>query len=149
MEQILQTNGAVGVELFGLAPMVQRVDACAARVAVNKLVVAFHPANATLVTMVVISLCAIVKEVANCAKICSKLNAATFVRACLGYGLSAIALIAYHFFDRVPVHFMALSVVVTVTAHIRLVATRGNQAASSHVVFASYCFAVIRLHIGD
>jgi len=29
MEQILQTDGAVGVELLGLAPMIQRVHALA------------------------------------------------------------------------------------------------------------------------
>ena len=36
-----------------------------------------------------------------------------------------------------PVHFMALGVIVAVTAHIRLVAARGNQAATAHVVFAT------------
>lgn len=138
------------MKLLGFAPMVQCVNACTARVAVDKLVAAFHPANTTLVAMVVISLYTIVKEVAHGAKIGGKLNAATFVRTRLGYGLTIIAFIAHYLFDRVPVHFMALCVVVAVTTDIHLVATWGNQATTSHVVFASYRFIpnfIIHIHI--
>jgi hypothetical protein len=124
MEQILQTNWAVGVELLGLAPMIQCVHARAARVAVNKLAVPLHPANAALVTVIVIFLGAVVKEVAHGAKIGGEPNAATNARG--RHGLPMIALSAHHFFDRVPVHFVRLGVVVAVAAHIRLVAARGH-----------------------
>jgi hypothetical protein len=124
MEQILQTNGAVGVELLGLAPMIQRVHARAARVAVNKLVASFHPANAALVAVIIIPLGAVVKEVAHRAKIGGEPNAA--IHACFGHGLLHITRSAHHLFDRVPVHFMRLGVVVAVAAHIRLVAAGGH-----------------------
>jgi hypothetical protein len=138
MEQILQTNGAVGVELLGLAPMVQRVHACTARVAVDKLVVAFHPANAALVAVVVISLNAIIKKVAHCAKVCGEPNAATFVRACLGHRLSGVARSTYQFFDCMAVHFVRFGVVVAVTAYVCLVAAWGHQQALAHIVLTTY-----------
>jgi hypothetical protein len=124
MEQIFQTDGAVGVELLGLAPMIQRVHARAARVAVNKLGVPLHPANAALVAVIIIPLGAVVKEVAHGAKIGGELGAAA--KTCVRYGLLFIARSAHHFFDRMPVHFMRLGVVVAVAAHIRLVAARGH-----------------------
>jgi hypothetical protein len=126
MEQIFQTDGAVGVELLGLAPMIQRVHARAARVAVNKLGVPLHPANAALVAVIIIPLGAVVKEVAHGAKIGGEPNAAIVIAACFGHGLLHITRSAHHFFDRVPVHFVRLGVVVAVAAHIRLVAARGH-----------------------
>ena len=124
MEQIFQAHGAVGVELLGLAPVVQRVHACAARVAVGKLAVAPDAANAALVAVIIIPLNAIIKEVAHGAKIGGELDAAT--KACLRDGLLHSARRAHHLFDRVPVHFVRLGVVVAVAAHIRLVAARGH-----------------------
>jgi hypothetical protein len=91
---------------------------------VFKLAIPLHPANAALVAVVVISLGAIVKKIADGAKIGGELNAAIKTR--LGHRLSVIALIAHHLFHGMPIHFMALGVVVTVTTHIRLVATRGH-----------------------
>jgi hypothetical protein len=146
MEQILQTDGAVGVELFGLAPMVCRGNARAARVAVHQIRCALYAANAALVAVVVIPLHPIVKEVAHGAKVGGKLDAALNAR--VGHGLPFITFGADHFFDRMPVHFMALGVIVAVTAHIRLVAARGNQAATAHVVFATNTINTINLFIG-
>jgi hypothetical protein len=136
MEQILQTYGAVGVELFGLAPMIVGGNARAARVAVHKIGRALHPANAALVAVVVISLNPVVKEVAHGAKVGGELDAATIVATCVRHGLPVITCSAHHFFDGVPVHLVRLGVVVAVAAHVRLVAARGNQKASAHVVLA-------------
>ena len=97
-----------------------------------------YTANAALVTVVVISLNSVVKEVANGAKIGGELNAALSIYACIGHGLSVIARSAHHLFHGVPVHFMGLGVVVTMTAHILFVATRCNQAASAHIVLATH-----------
>jgi hypothetical protein len=41
-----------------------------------------------------------------------------------------------------PVHLVRLGVVVAVAAHIRLVAARGHQKASAHVVLAPYYIVV-------
>jgi hypothetical protein len=83
-------------------------------------------ANAALVAVVVISLNAVVKEVAHGTKIGGELHAAFIIHACVGHGLSVIARCAHHLFDGVPVHFVRLGVVVAVAAHIRLVAARGH-----------------------
>jgi hypothetical protein len=91
---------------------------------VVKLAVPLHPANAALVTVIIISLGAVVKEVAHGAKISGEPNAA--VNACFGYGLSFAALSARDLFHGMPVHFMRLGVVMAVATHIRLVATRGH-----------------------
>jgi hypothetical protein len=126
VEQIFQADGAVGVELLGLAPVVYRVHARAARVAVHKIIIIIPPdaANAALVAVVVLPLNPVVKEVAHGAKVGGELDAAA--NACLGNGLLHSARCAYHLFDRVPVHFVRLGVVVAVAAHIRLVAARGH-----------------------
>jgi hypothetical protein len=124
MEQIVQTYGTVGVELFGLAPMIVRGNARAARVAVHKICIALDPANAALVAVVVIPLRAVVKEVAHGAKVGGELDAT--INACVRHGLPFIALITHHFFDGVPVHLVRFGVVVAVAAHIRLVAARGH-----------------------
>jgi hypothetical protein len=100
--------------------------------------IAFHAANAALITVVVISLNAIIKEVAHGAKIGGELDAACIVAACLGYGLLFIARSAHHLFHGVPIHFMGLGVIVTMTARILFVATRRNQAASAHIVLATH-----------
>jgi hypothetical protein len=99
-------------------------------------VVPLDAANAALVAVVVISLNAIVKKVAHGAKICGELNAAFIIYACVGHGLSVIALITHHLFDGMPVHFVGLCVIVTMATHIHFVATRRNQAASAHIVLA-------------
>jgi hypothetical protein len=140
MEQIFQAYGAVGVELFGLAPMIVGGNARAARVAVHKIGRALHPANAALVAVVVISLNPVVKEVAHGAKIGGELDAATIVATCVRHRLSFITRSAHHFFDRMPVHLVRFGVVVAVAAHVRLVAARGNQKASAHVVLATNHF---------
>jgi hypothetical protein len=147
VEQIFQAHGAVGVKLFGLAPVGYRVHARAARVAVHKIIIIIPPdaANAALVAVVVIPLNAVVKEVAHGAKIGGELDAAT--KACLRDGLLHSARCAYHLFDRVPVHFVRLGVVVAVAAHIRLVAARGHYKASAHVVLATNCMIVVVVHI--
>jgi hypothetical protein len=125
MEQIFQANGAVGVELIGLAQMIQRSNTGSTRVAMHVFVAVPYTANAALVAVVVISLNSVIKEVAHGAKIGGKLCApAIIVAACVGHGLSVIALITHHLFHGVPVHFMSLGFVVTVTAHILFVATR-------------------------
>jgi hypothetical protein len=126
MEQILQADGAVGVELLGLAPMIRGRNTGAAIIAMHKIIITLHATNAALVAVVIISLNAIVKEVAHRAKISGELDATCIILACLGHGLLFIAVIAHHFFDGVPVHFMCLGVVVAVAAHIRFVATRRN-----------------------
>jgi hypothetical protein len=92
----------------------------------HKIIVALDATNAALVAVVVISLNSVVKEVAHGANICGELCATFIVAACLRHGLSVIALITHHLFDGVPVHFMRLSVIVTVTARILFVATRCN-----------------------
>jgi hypothetical protein len=99
-------------------------------------VVPLDAANAALVAVVVISLNAIVKKVAHGAKICGELNAAFIIYACVGHGLSVIALITHHLFDGMPVHFVGLCVIMTMATHIHFVATRRNQAASAHIVLA-------------
>jgi hypothetical protein len=124
MEQIFQAHGAVGVELLGIAPVVYRVHACAARVAMHHDRRAPDAANAALVAVVVIPLNTVVKKVAHGAKVGGELDAA--INACLRHGLLHITRRAHHLFDRVPVHFVRLSVVVAVAAHIRLVAARGH-----------------------
>jgi hypothetical protein len=124
MEQIFQAHGAVGVKLFGLAPVGYRVHARAARVAVNKHGVAPDAANAALVAVVVIPLNAVVKKVAHGAKVGGELDATA--NAFLRDGLLHSTRRAHHLFDRVPVHFVRLGVVVAVAAHIRLVAARGH-----------------------
>jgi hypothetical protein len=134
MEQIFQAYGAVGVELFGLAPMVCRGNARAARVAVHQLRRALYATNAALVAVVVIPLGAVVKEVAHGAKVGGELGAT--INACVRHGLPFIALSAHHLFDCMPVHLVRFGVVVAVAAPMCLVAARGNQAASAHVVFA-------------
>jgi hypothetical protein len=126
VKQIFQAHGTVGVKLFGLAPVGYRVHARAARVAVNKIVFPFYPANAALVAVVVIPLNAVVKKVAHGAKVGGELDAAIGVAACLRHGLLHSTRRAHHLFDRVPVHFVRLGVVVAVAAHIRLVAARGH-----------------------
>jgi hypothetical protein len=105
--------------------------------------VPLHAANAALVAVVVISLNAVVKEVAHAAKICGELDAAFIIYACVGHGLSVIALITHHLFDGVPVHFVGLSFIVTVTARTLFVATRRNQSASAHIVLASQRFFTV------
>jgi hypothetical protein len=87
--------------------------------------------------MIIISLNAIIKEVAHGAKIGCKLNSTVVVAACLGNRLPFVALIAHHLFHGMPVHFMRFGVVVAVTASIHFSATRGHQTASSHIVFAT------------
>jgi hypothetical protein len=134
MEQILQTDGAVGVELFGLAPMVCRGNARAARVAVHKIGRALYATNAALVAVVVIPLHPVVKEVAHGAKVGGELGATLNAR--VGHGLPFITRRAHHFFDGVAVHLVCFGVVVAMAAPMCLVTTRGDQAASAHVVFA-------------
>jgi hypothetical protein len=124
MEQIFQTHGAVRVKLFAPARVIQRRNARAAVVTMHVFLAPFHATNATLVAMIIISLNAIIKEVAHGAKIRGELDATT--KACLGNRLPFIALIAHHLFDRVPVHLVRLGVVVAVATHIRLVAARGH-----------------------
>ena len=126
MEQILQADGAVGVELLGLAPMIRGRNTGAAIIAMHKIIITLHATNAALVAVVIISLNAIIKKVAHGAKISGELDATLIVATCLRHGLSVIAFIAHHFFDGVPVHFMGLGVVVAVTAHILFVAARGH-----------------------
>jgi hypothetical protein len=107
---------------------------------VYKIISPFHPANAALVAVIIIPLGAVVKEVAHGAKVGGELDATA--KTCFGHGLPFIARCAYHLFDRVPVHFVRLGVVVAVAAHIRLVTARGHQKASAHVVLASYYIVV-------
>ena len=126
MEQILQADGAVGVELLGLAPMIRGRNTGAAIIAMHKSIIALDTANAALVAVVIISLNAIVKEVAHGAKISGELDAACIISACLGHGLPVITCGTHYFFDGVSVHFMRFGVVVAVAAHIRFVATRRN-----------------------
>jgi hypothetical protein len=123
MEQIFQANGAVRVELIGLALMIQRSNARATRVAVHKIIIPLDATNAALVAVVVISLHSVIKEIAHGAKVGGELDAAFIIYACVGHGLSVIARGAHHFFHGVPVHFMGLGVVVAVAARILFVAT--------------------------
>jgi hypothetical protein len=124
MEQIFQAHGTVRVEPVRLALMIQRRNARAAIIAVHKIIIPVHPANAALVAVVIISLNAIVKKVAHGAKVGGELGAA--MKACVRHGLSFIARSAYHFFYGVPIHLVRFGVVVAVAAHICLVATRGH-----------------------
>jgi hypothetical protein len=107
---------------------------------VHKIIIPLYTTNAALVAVVVISLNAIVKEVAHGTKICGELHAAFIIYACVGHGLSVIALITHHLYDGVPVHFVGLSFIMTVATRILFVATRRNQAASAHVVLATNHF---------
>lgn len=76
MEQIFQAHGTVRVEPIRLALMIQRRNTRAARFAVHIFAAPFHPTNAALVAVVIISLNAIVKKVAHGAKICGKRHTA-------------------------------------------------------------------------
>jgi hypothetical protein len=105
---------------------------------VHKIGCALHPANAALVTVVVISLNPVVKEVAHGAKVGGELGAT--IKARVRHGLSFITRSAHHFFDRMPVNFMTLGIVVAVAAPIHVSTTRGDQAASAHVVLATNHF---------
>jgi hypothetical protein len=93
-------------------------------VAVHKICIALDPANAALITVVVISLNAIIKEVARGTKIRGKLDATLNAR--VGHGLPFITRSAHHVFDCVAIHLVRFGVVVAVAAHIRLVAARGH-----------------------
>jgi len=93
-------------------------------VAVHKICITLYATNAALVAVVVISLNAIIKEVARGTKIRGKLDAA--IKACVRHGLPFIARSAHHIFDGVAVHLVRFGVVVAVAAHIRLVAARGH-----------------------
>ena len=137
MEQIFQAHGAVRVEPIRLARVIPRDNARAAFVTMHTIIITLYATNAALVAVVIISLNAIIKKVAHRTKIGSKLNATCIIAACLGHGLSFIALIAHHFFDGVPIHFMRLGVIVTVTAYICFSATWGHQAALAHIVLAT------------
>ena len=143
MKQIFQADWAVRVESVGLALMIQRSNARAAFVAVHKIIIVFYATNAALVAVVVISLNSVVKEVAHGAKIGGELDAAFIIYACVGHGLSVIALITHHLFHGVPVHFMCLCFIVAVAARILFVATRGHQAASAHIVLAPHQIHVL------
>jgi hypothetical protein len=142
MEQIFQTHGAVRMKLFAPARVIQQRNARAAVVTMHVFFAPFHATNAALVTMIIISLNAIIKEVAHGTKICGELDAAT--KACVRYGLLHITLIAHHLFDRVPVHLVRLGVVVAVAAPIYIVAARGHQTAPSHIVLATM-FAIVHI----
>ena len=124
------------MKLLALAFVVVRRHACPAGVAMHVSVLAFDPTQSALVAMVIISLGSVVEEVARRAKVGGELDAACNVAACLGHWLLHITLIAHHLFDRVSVHFMCFGIVVAVPTHVRFIATRGHQAASSHIVFA-------------
>jgi hypothetical protein len=146
MEQIFQAHGTVRVEPIRLALMIQRRNARAAIVAVVKLAgITFHPTNAALVAVVIISLNAVIKEVAHGAKVGGELGVA--IKACVRHGLLRIASSAHHFLDGVPIHFMRFGIVVAVAAHIHFVATRGHQTASANIVFAPNHALVIIVHI--
>ena len=146
MEQIFQAHGTVRVEPIRLARMIQRRNARAALIAVDKLAgLAFHATNAALVAVVIISLNAVVKKVAHGAKVGGELGAA--MKACVGHGLPRIALSADHFFYGVPIHLMRFGVVVAVAAPIYVSTARGHKMATAHVVlatnhFAFFCFFV-------
>ena len=137
IKQIFQADGAVRMKLLALARVVVRRNARAASVAMHVIVFAFDPTHSALVAMVIISLGPVVKEVARRAKVGGKCDATCFIVACLAHRLPHVALIAHHFFDRVSVHFMCLGIVVAVPTHVRFVATRRHQAASSDIVFAA------------
>jgi hypothetical protein len=124
MEQILQANGAVGVELLGLAPMIRGRNTCAAIITMHKIIIALHTTNSAFIAVVIISLNSVIKKIAHGAKIGGKLDAT--LKACLRHGLPVIARSAHHFLDSVPIHFMHLGVIVAVTAHILFTATRRN-----------------------
>jgi hypothetical protein len=91
---------------------------------VEKVGIAFDATNSALDAVVIISLNAIIKEVAHGAKIGGELGPA--INARLGHGLPFIAFSTHHLFDSVSVHLVRLGVVVAVAAHIRLVAARGH-----------------------
>jgi len=74
--------------------------------------------------VVIISLNAIVKEIAHGAKVGGELGAA--MKACVRHGLPFITRSADYFFYGVAVHLVRFGVVVAVAAHICLVATRGH-----------------------
>jgi hypothetical protein len=106
----------------------------------------FHSANSALVAVVIISLGAIIKEVAHGAKIGGELNAT--IKARVRHGLSFAALGAHHLFDRMPVHFMALGIIVAMTTHISFVTTWCDNAASAHVMLAPndvFCFFIFKV----
>jgi hypothetical protein len=79
IKQILQADGAVGVEPFGLTPMIQRSNACATHVTVHKIIITLHTTNAAFIAMIIISLNSVIKKVAHGAKIVGKLNATPFI----------------------------------------------------------------------
>jgi hypothetical protein len=145
MEQIFQADGTVRVESIRLALMIQRRNARAAIVAVHIFAAPFHPTNAALVAVVIISLNAVIKKVAHGAKICGKRNT-TGTR--LRHGLSFVASSAHHLFHSVPIHFMRFGIVVAVAARIHFVATRGHQTASANIVFTTNHALVLVLFFG-
>jgi hypothetical protein len=75
MEQILQADGAVSMELLGLAPMIKRSNARATHVTVHKIIITLHTTNAAFVAVVIISLNSVIKEIAHGTKIGGKLDA--------------------------------------------------------------------------
>jgi hypothetical protein len=124
IKQIFQADGAVGVEPFSFAQMIQGSNACSAHVTVHKIIVAFYPTNSAFIAMIIISLNSVIKKVAHGTKIGRELDAT--LKACLRDGLFFIALVAHDFFDFVPIHCMRLCFIVAVTACILFAATRGH-----------------------
>jgi hypothetical protein len=96
-----------------------------------------YTTNSTLVAMVVISLNAIIKKVADSAKVGGECNPTCFIATCLRYGLALVAYGAHHFFYGVTIYIMTLGVIVAMTADICFVTTRCNQTAPTQIVFAT------------
>ena len=79
IKQILQADGAVGVEPFGLTPMIQRINAYATHVAVHKIIITLHTTNAAFIAMIIISLNSVIKKITHGTKIGGELDAAFII----------------------------------------------------------------------
>jgi hypothetical protein len=75
MEQILQADGAVSMELLGLAPMIRGRNTGAAIIAMHNIIITLHPTNAAFIAVVIISLNSVIKKVAHGTKIGGELDA--------------------------------------------------------------------------
>jgi recombinational DNA repair protein RecR len=75
MEQILQADGAVSMELLGLAPMIRGRNTGAAIIAMHKIIITLHTTNAAFIAVVIISLNSVIQKVAHGTKIGGKLDA--------------------------------------------------------------------------
>jgi len=127
MEYILSAN----VRFIAVAGV---NNARVANVAVSIFLIICNTTYSAFIAVIVVSLNAIIKQIANVTKIFCKLYSAT--NTFVTNTLSTIANRTHNFLYFKTIDFMRLVVIVTKTTRIHLFTTRRNQFASSKIVLA-------------